>query len=53
MICGTRSECRMLLGDRSLFSPGGPTAANGIAAPFRDVLPVIHTPMYYDKRFFK
>ncbi len=53
MICGTRSGRRTLLWDRTLFSPSGPTATNGIATPFRDVLPVIHTPTYYDKRFFK
>ena len=53
MICGTCAERRLSLWDPLLFSPGGPTGINGIAAPFQDVLPVIHTPMYYYKRFFK
>jgi len=53
MNCGTRRKHAMSLWDRSLFSTGGPTAANGITAAFRTVLPVIHTPMYYYKRFFK
>ncbi len=53
MICGIRSEHALSLWDRSLFSTGGPTGANGITEPFRAVLPVIHTPMYYYKRFFK
>jgi hypothetical protein len=53
MNCGTRSEPVTSLWDPLRFSTGGPTAANGISDPFWAVLPVIHTPMYYDKRFFK